>query len=95
MPNEKTVIDKLKIEIIHWWLTKGGFLRRLGKKYPDFFVNQFIRDYSDTKTEQEIMRLRYTGEFKMKFEAIAITLRTTERHVYELHKNVVDRIISA
>lgn len=95
MPNEKTVIDRAKFEIIYWWLTKGGFLRRLGKRYPDFFVQQLVRDYADVRLEREIMRLRYTGEFKMKFEAIAITLGTTERHVYELHKNVVERIISA
>lgn len=94
MPKYRQITSKLKHDIIYWWLTKGGFLRRIGKKYPEFFEKHFVRDYTDNPTEKKIMLMRYAEEHKTKFEAIAIVLGITERYVYELHKKVVDRIIS-
>lgn len=89
----KQIPSRLRHDIVFWWLTKGGFLRRIGKRYPDFFEKHFVRDYTDNPTEKKIMLLRYAGEHKIKFEAIAFMLGITERYVYELHKKVVDRII--
>ena len=41
------------------------------------------------------MALRYTGDNPMKFEAIACELNIAPRRVFEKHKKVIDRIISA
>lgn len=93
MPKRRQITSKLKHDIVYWWLTKGGFLRRIGKRYPEFFEKHFVRDYTDNPTEKKIMLMRYAEEHKTKFEAIAVILGITERYVYELHKKVVDRII--
>lgn len=95
MQKRKQITAKLKHDIIFWWLTKGGFLRRMGKKYPEFFMKHFVKDLTDSRMEQKVMELRYAGEYKMKFEAIGFVLGITERYVYELHKNAIERIISA
>lgn len=94
MQKQESITSKLKHDIIYWWLTKGGFLRRIGKRYPEFFEKHFVNDVTDSPTERKIMIMRYAGEYKTKFEAIACVLGITERYVQELHKKVVDRIIS-
>ena len=93
MKREPT-LNKMKRDIVYWWLTKGGFLRRIGKRYPEFFEKHFVNDITDNPTERKIMVMRYAGEYKIKFEAIACVLGISERYVQELHKKVVDRIIS-
>ena len=39
------------------------------------------------------MALRYTGDYPMKFERIAIELNSTPRRVFEQHKKVINRLI--
>ena len=85
-------MEKVKRKIISFWLTHI-FLRRIGKRYPDFF-NNWIADITDSRTQRKIMELRYTGVSQMKFESIAIELGKAPRRVFEQHKKVIDRIIS-
>ena len=41
------------------------------------------------------MVMRYVGDEPMKFEAIACELNIAPRRVFEKHKKVIDKIISA
>jgi hypothetical protein len=85
-------MENLKHKIIVFWLTHI-FLRRIGKRYPEFF-KQWIYDQIDNRIERKIMLLRYTGESQMKFYAIALELNTDERNVYLYHKKAINHIIS-
>lgn len=84
-------MENAKRKIIAFWLTHI-FLRRIAKRYPEYFYN-WIKDLTDDRTARLIMLLRYTGDEQMKFEAIAIKLRIAPRRVFEKHKKVIDRII--
>ena len=86
-------MENVKHKIISFWLTHI-FLRRIGKRYPEYFT-EFITELTDDKTARKIMALRYTGDNPMKFEAIACELNIAPRRVFEKHKKVIDRIISA
>lgn len=68
------------------------FLRRIGKKYPEYFV-KWMEDLTDDKQAREIMYMRYTRVDQTKFEAIAYLLHIAPRRVFEKHKKVIDRII--
>ena len=85
-------MESVKRKVISFWLTHI-FLRRIGKRYPDFF-NNWIKDITDSRNQRKIMALRYAGDTPMKFEAIAVELNTTPRRVFEQHKKVIDRMIS-
>lgn len=84
-------MENVKHKIIAFWLTHI-FLRRIGKRYPEFF-NNWIKDITDNQKQRRIMALRYTGDTPMKFEAIAIELNTTPRRVFEQYKKVINRLI--
>ncbi len=93
MQREKQAItSKIKRDIIAFWLTHI-YLRRLGKRYPDFFI-KMINDITDNKIARKIMFLRYTGETPLKFEAISYDLNIDVRNVFTYHKKVIDTIIS-
>lgn len=83
---------EIKYKIVWFWLTRI-FLRRIGKRYPDFF-KKYIYDITDNATARKIMLLRYSGETPIKFEAIAIVLNIDVRNVFSYHKKVLDSIIS-
>lgn len=80
-----------KHKIISFWLTHI-FLRRIGKRYPEYFT-RWIKDITDDNTARKIMAMRYTGEDPMRFEAIAYELNIAPRRVFEKHKSVIDRMI--
>ena len=84
-------MESVKHKIISFWLTHI-FLRRIGKRYPDYFY-KWICDLTDDQKARSIMNLRYARETQQKFEAIAINLNMTPRRVFEKHKKVIDRII--
>ena len=86
-------MENAKHKIISFWLTHI-FLRRIGKRYPEYFT-EFITELTDDKTARKIMLMRYTGDNPMKFEAIAYELNIALRRVFEKHKKVIDKIISA
>lgn len=84
-------MENAKRKIITLWLTRI-FLRRIGKRYPDFF-NHWIADITDNKYQRKVMKLRYTGDSPMKFEAIAIEMHTDISNVFKYHKRTIDRMI--
>ena len=69
-------MQKIKYEIISFWL-RHVFLRRIGKRYPEFF-NCWVKELTDSEPARKIMALRYTGDKQMGFEAIAITIRISQ-----------------
>lgn len=86
-------MESVKHKIISFWLTHA-FLRRIGKRYPDYF-KQWMKDLSDDRKARQIMYMRYLDETPCKFEAIAATLHMSPRRVFEKHKKMIDRIISS
>lgn len=83
--------ENVKRKIISFWLTHV-FLRRIGKRYPEYF-NRWIADLTDDRTARKIMAMRYACEDQDKFESIAYLLNISPRRVFEKHKKVIDRII--
>ena len=84
-------MENAKHKIVYFWLTHI-FLRRIGKRYPDFF-KKWVYDYIENSTERKILLMRYTGEHKMKFSAIAIELKMDESNMFKYHKRAVERLI--
>ena len=85
-------MERAKYKIVWFWLTHS-FLRRLGKRYPEWFETVFVPDLTDNRTARKIMILRYSGKSPMKFEAIAIELGIDVRNVFSYHKKVLDAMI--
>ena len=85
-------MENIKITIISFWL-RHFFLRRIGKKYPEFF-KQWIGDYIDNQIERKILIMRYTGETQKKFAAIAIDLNMDLSNLFKYHKRAVERLIT-
>lgn len=84
-------MQSVKYKIVFYWLTHV-FLRRIGKRYPEYFM-RLVKDITDDNTKRNIMELRYTGDTPLKFEAIAIKLNISIRRVFEKHKSVIDKMI--
>lgn len=84
-------MENIKQKIIIFWLTHI-FLRRIGKRYPEFF-KQWIYDYVENTIERKILIMRYTGETKMKFSAIALELKMDLSNLFKYHKRAVERLI--
>ena len=85
-------MDAVRHKAVYWFFTHI-FLRRIGKRYPDLF-EKWVNDATDNPTKRKIMMLRYTGETRMNFPAIAIELRIDQSNMFKYHKSVVERIIS-
>lgn len=84
-------MEDLKQKIIYFWLTHF-FLRRIGKRYPDFF-KQWVTDNVENNIGRRILILRYTGESQMKFSAIAIQLGLDESNMFKYHKKAVNSLV--
>lgn len=84
-------MENAKHKIVFFWMTHI-FLRRIGKRYPEYFM-RWVKDTTDDNLKRNIMELRYTGDNPLKFEAIAIKLNVSIRRVFEKHKSVVDKMI--
>lgn len=79
---------KLSDPIVALWLRL--WLKRVGKKYPDFF-NRMMQDLDLPEKAIEVMKLQYVE--RKKFKEIPSIVNTEERNVYRLHKYVIDKII--
>ena len=88
------MLESAKHNVVAFWLTHC-FLRRIAKRYPEYFEKVFINDITDNIICRKIMKLRYMGDTQMKFEAIAIDLKMDTRNVFKYHKKVIDLIISS
>lgn len=85
------VMQDVKRKVISFWLTHI-FLRRIGKRYPEYF-DEWMKDLTDDRTTRKIMHMRYVREDQEKFESIAYLLNVSPRRVFEKHKKVIDQII--
>lgn len=85
-------MDKVTYKIVYWFFVHV-LLRRIGKRYPEFFKS-WISDYVENQTERKILIMRYTGDTKMKFSAIAIELGMDESNMFKYHKKAVEHLIS-
>lgn len=86
-------MERAKYKIVWFWLTHLGFLRRMGKRYPEWFETVFIPDLTDNPTARKIMVLRYVGPNPKRFKVIAAELGIEERNVFAHHKKVLDALI--
>ena len=68
------------------------FLRRIAKRYPEFF-EKWVHDDIESPIGRKIIKMRYMGDSKTKFCAIAIELGLDERNLYRYHKEAVERMI--
>ena len=85
-------MDAVKHKIIYLFFIHV-FLRRIGKRYPEFFKS-WLEDYLENPTDRRILTMRYTGVNKTKFAAIAIELGMDECNVFRRHKKAIERLIS-
>lgn len=81
-------MELVKAKIIALWL--HIWLKRIARKYPDFFV-KMLDDLDLSDKCIKIMKLRYMEQ--KKFKEIPKLVHTEERNVYTLHKQVIDKII--
>ena len=86
-------MDTIKQKVIYLFFIHI-FLRRIGKRYPEFF-KKWIYDYVENAKERKILLMRYTGDTKKKFTAIAIELGMDESNLFKKHRKAVERLISA
>ena len=85
-------MDKVKFAIVYWFFTHI-FLRRIGKRYPDFF-KRWVYETTDNRIERRVMLARYTGDEQIKFEAIAIKLKIDISNLFKYHKRAVESMIA-
>lgn len=69
-------------------------LPRIGRRYPDFF-RMWVDDYVKIQRDRKILMMRYTGNPRMKFTAIAAELGVDESNLFKYHKRAVEEMISA
>jgi len=79
----------MKDNIVRFWLTHH-YLRKIGKRYPDFF-KELIMDVTDSFSQRQVMEHRYI--MGKKFEAIAFDLNRDVRYIFRLHKQVIDKLV--
>ena len=85
-------MNTVKYKAVFWFFTHM-FLRRIGKRYPDFF-KQWVRGVTDNPLEREVMFLRYMGDKQTEFKEISSKMNIDERRVFRYHKKIVDLLIS-
>ena len=86
-------MDFVKQKVVYFFFVHI-FLRHIGKKYPDFF-KQWVTDSIENTRERKILLLRYCGDTRKKFSAIAIDLGMDESNMFKYHKRAVERLIYA
>lgn len=82
-------MERVKAKIIALWL--HIWLKRIAKKYPDFFV-KMLDDLDLSDKQIKIMKYRYING--MKFKQITNLVFMEERSIHRLHKQVIDKIIN-
>ena len=86
-------MDFVKQKVVYFFFIHV-FLRHIGKKYPDFF-KRWTADNITNKRDRQILLMRYTGETRMKFAAIAAELGIDESNLFKYHKRAVETLIYA
>ena len=86
-------MENVKHAIIYFFFTHI-FLRRIGRRYPDFF-KEWVSDYVENPRDRKILIMRYTGDCRMTFIGIATELGIDESNTQKYHKRAVNALISA
>lgn len=55
----------------------------------------WVDDYVKIQRDRKILMMRYTGNPRMKFTAIAAELGVDESNLFKYHKRAVEEMISA
>ena len=82
------VVGLAKDKILSLWL--HIWLKRIAKKYPDFFL-RMIDDVVDSDKGKTIMIARYIK--RLKFKQIPELVNLEERQVYKIHQNIIRHIM--
>ena len=86
---EVVVVKELvKDKIISLWL--HFWLKRVAKKYPDFFV-KMLDDIVDSDKGKTIMKARYIE--LLKFKQISGLVNLEERQIYKIHQKIIKHLI--
>ena len=79
----------MKDNIVRFWLTHH-YLRKIGKRYPDFF-EELIADVTDSYSQRQVMKHRYV--LGKKFESVALDMNKYVSYIFRLHKQVIDKLV--
>lgn len=85
---EVAKVELVKDKIISLWLHL--WLKRIAKKYPDFFL-QMLEDLYLDKKAVKIMKARYID--RLTFKEIPDIVFLEERQVYRIHQKVINKLI--
>ena len=87
---EEVVVVKelVKDKIISLWL--HFWLKRVAKKYPDFFM-KMLEDIVDSDKGKTIMKSRYID--RLKFKQISGLVNLEERQTYKIHQKIIKHLI--
>lgn len=87
---EEVVVVKelVKDNIISLWL--HFWLKRVAKKYPDFFI-KMLDDIVDSDKGKTIMKARYID--RLKFKQISGLVNLEERQIYKIHQKIIKHLI--
>ena len=87
---EEVVVVKelVKDKIISLWL--HFWLKRVAKKYPDFFI-KMLDDIVDSDKGKTIMKARYID--RLKFKQISGLVNLEERQIYKIHQKIIKHLI--
>ena len=86
---EVVVVKELvKDKIISLWL--HFWLKRVAKKYPDFFI-KMLDDIVDSDKGKTIMKARYID--RLKFKQISGLVNLEERQIYKIHQKIIKHLI--
>lgn len=81
-------VELVKDKIVSLWLHL--WLKRIAKKYPDFFL-QMLDDLCLDKKAVKIMKARYID--RLTFKEIPDIVFLEERQVYRIHQKVINKFI--
>lgn len=81
---KELVRDKVISLWFHFWL------KRIAKKYPDFFL-KILDDVVDSDKGRAIMCARYID--KLKFKQIPSIVNLELRQVYKIHQEIIKHLI--
>ena len=81
-------VELVKDKIIALWL--HFWLKRIAKKYPDFFM-QMLEDLDLNKKAIKIMKARYID--RLTFKEIPDIVHVEERQVYRIHQKAIRSFI--
>lgn len=85
---EVAKVELAKDKVLSLWL--HFWLKRIAKKYPDFFL-KMIDDVVDSDKGKKIMKARYID--RLKFKQIPDLVNLEERQIYKIHQEIIYHII--